>query len=96
MPESNYVQRTTVVFRAALEDEVLSPSLERLYVLLVLVKGELTTHQDVHDAWSIWWTLTNPAHKALVPFEGLTLSTQELDRKYVIAIHAAARRIKES
>jgi hypothetical protein len=95
MPESNYVQRTTGVFRAAL-DEVLDPSLEQLYVLLVLVKGELTTNQDVHDAWSIWRTMTNPAHKALVPFEGLELSVQELDRKYVIAIHAAARRIKES
>ena len=95
MPESNYVQRTTGVFRAAL-DEVLDPLLERLYVLLVLVKGELTTQQDVHDAWSIWWTLTNPADSSIVRIEGLTLPMQKLDRKYITAIHAAARRIKES
>ena len=85
MSESNYVQRTTGVFRAALGEE-LDPLLERLYVLLVLVKGELTTTQDVNDAWSIWRTMTNPADRLLV----------RIERKYIIAIHAAARRIKES
>jgi hypothetical protein len=47
----------------------LDPELARLYVLLVLVKGQHATLEDVHDAWAVWRNHTRPAHRSLVPFD---------------------------
>ncbi|QNN99275.1 hypothetical protein SEA_FAUST_203 [Streptomyces phage Faust] len=64
-----------------LPDELLD-----LYGLLVFVKGENVTLEDVHDAWAIWKNRIRPDHKSLIPFNDLTLEVQELDRKYADAI----------
>ena len=66
------------------------PDLLRLYALLVLVQGPNTRLEDVHDAWACWREATRPYHPALVPFGDLTSDVQELDRKYMDAIHAVA------
>lgn len=63
--------------------------LYRIYAVLALAKGTATTLRDVHDAWSAWRSATNPEHKSLVPFEDLSEEVQELDRKYMNAIHNA-------
>jgi len=88
MTEKNYVQPILEALTEALPgcDE----NLLDLYALLALVKGTKTTLEDVHDAWSVWRALGNPTHKSLIPFDQLTPEVQELDRKYMNAIHAAA------
>jgi hypothetical protein len=57
-----------------------------LYTLLVLTRGESATLEDVHDAWSVWRTRTQPDRRSIVPFKELTPEVQELDRKYLQAI----------
>lgn len=78
-----------------IDDELpgLDPALAALYALLALAKGTGTTLEDVHDAWAVWTATVRgrPDHPALVPFSELTIDVQELDRKYMTGIHAAAR-----
>lgn len=92
--ESNYVQLATAVLRKELGPE-LDSDLERLYVLLVFTRGEQTTLRDVHDAWAIWRTQTNPQHKSCICFEDLTPEVQELDRKYMQAIRDTSFRLSK-
>jgi hypothetical protein len=77
--------------------------LMRVYTLLVLVKGSGTTLQDVHDAWALnineTWAIQNPGlgdHYSLIPFDQLKPETAAKDQKFVDAIHAAARALKEN
>lgn len=62
-----------------------------LYTLLVFTRGDETTLEDVHDAWSVWRHRTDPEHRSIIPFSGLTREVQELDRKYAEAIRLTAR-----
>ncbi len=57
-----------------------------VYALLVLIKGEKCTNEDVHDAWSIWQNKTQPEHRSLIPFNELTKEVQDLDTEYRDAI----------
>lgn len=66
----------------------------RVYTLLILVKGEDTTMEDVHDAWSFVITPQNPEHRSLIPFDDLSTEVQEYDRKYMEIIHEVAREAK--
>lgn len=68
-----------------------APELIDLYVLLVFTLGEFTRLEDVHDAWSIWQSRTKPEHRSIIPFNELSFDVQELDRKYMEAIHKVAR-----
>ncbi|QBI56867.1 DUF7701 domain-containing protein [Streptomonospora litoralis] len=85
---ANYAQAALDTVEA--EAGHLEPDLARLYALLALVTGAETTAQDVHDAWSIWRTATNPHHSSLVPFRELAPETQELDQPFRDAIVRAA------
>lgn len=85
---SNYVDDVTARLAGTLDDCPLE--LLRLYTLLALVKGPGTTLEDVHDAWAVWRADTRPDHPSLVPFGDLRPEVQELDRKYMDAICAAA------
>jgi len=62
-----------------------------LYGLLAHVKGESTTLEDVHEAWAFWKNRIDPSHRSLIEFNKLTVEVQELDRKYMEAIHAVAK-----
>lgn len=88
---TNYVQR--IVDRLAAEFPGKDPALLRLYALLVFATGTATTEREVHDAWALWRSALNPDNPALVPFEQLTPAQIERDRKYVVAIRAAAREV---
>ena len=66
-------------------------ALYRLYALLVLVKGEDVSLENVHDAWSVWMASIDPHHDALVPFSSLDEATRLKDMPYVRAIAAVAR-----
>lgn len=87
----NYVQAAIEALNDAFPG--LEPDLARLYTLLVLVKGEQTTLEDVHQAWAVWRNITNPAHRSLIPFSELSSEVQEMDREYMDAIHVAARAV---
>ncbi|MGH2802447.1 MAG: DUF7701 domain-containing protein [Thermoleophilaceae bacterium] len=81
----NYVETVRKQFNR--ECSGLDPALVNLYVLLVLVKGPDCTLEDVHDAWAVWRNINWPDHPSLIPFPKLSVDIQELDRKYVTAIH---------
>lgn len=60
-----------------------------LYTLLVLVKGDEVTPEDVHDAWAVARQRTRPEHPDLIPFDGLDKEVQAYDEPYADAIAAA-------
>lgn len=80
----NYIDEVRVRLFAELPG--ISDELLDLYALLVLTRGQNTTLEDIHDAWSVWRSHTRPDHKSLVPFKELTPEVQELDRKYCAAV----------
>ena len=71
----------------------------KMYALLVLVKGTEITLSDVHDGWSMMMNFkeANPPHcyghehKSIVPFDQLSVETQERDRKYMEALIKIAK-----
>jgi hypothetical protein len=93
MDSANYVQ--AVLDRLDAVCPGLDPDLGRAYALLVLVKGGDTTLRDVHDAWGLWRSATDPRHRSLIPFEELTAEVQELDREYMDAIHRVAAELSD-
>ena len=90
----NYIdKRAHEILRVSDPEEVMSPSyikLFRIYAVLSFALGKQTSLRDVHDAWSAWRSETNPNHKSLIPFDELSYEVQELDRKYMKAIHACS------
>lgn len=64
--------------------------LYRLYALLALVKGREVTLSDVHDAWSVWMTSSQPDHPALIPFAELDEEQRMQDSPYAAAIRKAS------
>jgi hypothetical protein len=72
----------------------LDDELANIYLLLAYAKGKDTTLEDVHNAWTLWEiTYRNPEHPSAIPFKELSFEVQELDRKYMEAIHAVAEEI---
>ena len=70
----------------------------KLYALLVLIKGENITLEDVHDAWSVMMNFRpyNPPylgheHPSIVPFDQLSYETQQKDKKYADALIKVAK-----
>lgn len=78
--------RALLTARIDVEDELLD-----LYALLLLVRGEATTTEDVHDAWSLWQSRTDPQHRSVRPFAELSAEVQAMDEPYAEAIREAAR-----
>lgn len=68
-------------------------SLYRVYALLVLTTGEMTTNRNVHDAWSAWTAAHRPDHRSLIPFERLAPAVAALDEPYRQAIVNIAARL---
>lgn len=81
--------------RAALAAELPTedPELLDLYTLLMLVKGGSVTLPEVHDAWNLWRSRTQPGHRSIVPFGELTEAVQLLDKPYADAIATAAHKL---
>lgn len=59
-------------------------------MLLVLVKGELVTASDVHDAWSTWMLGRGEDHAALRPYSELDEKTRKEDEPFLRAILTVA------
>jgi hypothetical protein len=62
-----------------------------LYAVLLRAKGEGTRASDVHDAWSVWMSRTEPDHESIRPYDQLAPSVQGEDAPFLTAIHRAAR-----
>ena len=90
----NYIDDIIARLAAILDD--CPPELLRFYALLVLIQGHCTSLEDVHDAWACWRVATKPDHPALVLFADLPPDVQELDRKYMDAIHEVAAEMAEA
>ena len=92
----NYIQKIKEQLRTELKwgNDTDYESLLDLYATLVLVTGEKTTLENVHDAWSAWQNKTEPNHRSLKPFSELTKEVQELDRPYTEAIIKVAKMLK--
>lgn len=71
--------------------EALELELYRLYALLLVTKGVTVTKENVHDAWALWKNEHYSGHRFLVPFDLLAKEIQDLDEKYMTAIHDVAR-----
>lgn len=86
--EPNFFQTIMIDLAEQLDgcDEILLS----MYAVLALTLGPQTTLDDVHIAWSGWKNLTDPQHRSLIPFDQLAMEVQELDRKYLEAIHNTA------
>lgn len=88
-----------VIERVKQETGIKSKETLKMYALLVLVKGTDITLSDVHDGWSMVMNFkeVNPPycygheHKSIVPFDQLSVETQERDRKYVEALIKIAK-----
>jgi hypothetical protein len=91
MTEPNYVQQVTSLLAQHLPG--CDPELLALYTLLALSRGTRTSLKDVHDAWAVWRNATNPAHRSLLTFNDLAAEVQELDCKYMEAIHEATQAV---
>lgn len=90
----SYLDADARLIRSLLPAEAAPPDdaaeLFVLYAVLLRVKGEGVSAEDVHDAWSAWMSTRDPDHPALVPFADLPLSTRAADEPYAVAIRAAA------
>ena len=79
-----------------------SKQLIRYYALLAIIKGETVTLEDVHDAWSMNMNFKEPnppycyghEHLSIVPFDQLSIETQERDIVYKVAIQKVARELR--
>lgn len=85
----NYIDEIVEKLRKEIPD--CTTDLLRLYALLVLITGEDTELDDVHDAWAVWRSVTKPDHIALVPFGELSDEVRQLDLPYRDAIRKVAR-----
>lgn len=65
------------------------------YTLLVLIKGEEVTPEDVHDAWSVRMSYIRPDHWSIIPFGELSEETQERDVKYALAIRGISQVLRK-
>lgn len=86
----NYIEETRNRLSVELGRSFSDPLMD-LYTLLVLVKGEAVTLEDVHDAWAVWKDRIRPDHHSLIPFDELPEHVQGLDQRYADAIARTAQ-----
>jgi len=87
-----YIDEARQMLQEELQD--CAGALLDLYLLLVLTKGVNTSRKDVHDAWAVWRSRTDPGHRSIVPFEELTEQVQALDQPYVETIVKVSYRVR--
>lgn len=94
-----YIDRIAEQIRSALPPKARplehADELYRLYALLALARGQDTTLENVHDAWSTWMSVHDPSHESLRPFRQLDASTRNEDRPYLDAIRRVSRDLSE-
>lgn len=90
-----YLDQIAHAIRQAAQPDALpdddTTDLFRLYAVLLLAKGSVVTHEDVHNAWVAWMLSKGEHHPSLVPFDNLDAQTQAEDSPFVEAIREIAR-----
>lgn len=89
---ANYIDALAGEIGLLVPDQDCPQDLLRLYAVLALTRGTMTTLEDVHDTWSAWMAGRVPSHPALVPFAHLSPEVQQLDWPYAEAVQMAAGR----
>jgi hypothetical protein len=90
--DRSYIDAARAVLHDLLPD--LSAELLDLYLLLTLRQGGTVFAEDVHDAWAIWQSRSDPSHESIRPFGELPPEVQALDDPFVEAIREAASRLE--
>lgn len=94
----NYLDKIAVEIQRTADPDSMPPDedlpLYRLYAVLLLVKGQDVTPEDVHNAWAAWASDHEPESRNLLPFKELSLSVQRKDEAYVGAIREVSARLK--
>lgn len=92
-----------VVEKVKAESGIYNKELIKYYALLVLVKGEDITCEDVHDGWAMSMNFreTTPycyghEHFSLVPFSELSKESQVKDLPFVEKLKKIAQELKEN
>jgi len=86
--QQNYIERIATKLSEVLESQgEQDRDLLRIYALLILMKPDDDYHlEDIHNAWAVWRSGSNPLHKSLVPFDDLTPEVQALDQPFLDAV----------
>ena len=91
----NYLQKVAAEIRNRVPPECIptedTADLFLIYAVLLLVRGEDVSREDVHNAWVAWISRRDEGHEAAVPFSELPLEIQAEDSVFVNAIRAVAR-----
>ncbi len=91
----NYIQELAQEIRAAVPEDVVPDDSEYLfliYAVLARSKGEATTKEDVHDAWTAWMLSRGETHESMRPYIDLASETRKEDEPFVQAIHQVSER----
>ena len=89
----NYVEEIRKELDDILNMGVVCDGLLDLYTLLVFTVGKNCTNKHIHDAWSIWQSMTEPEHRSLLPFDELKTEVQDLDIEYRDAVIKVANQL---
>jgi hypothetical protein len=87
---ANYIDALAAEIGLLVPDQDCPQDLLRLYAVLALTRGTMTTLEDIHDTWSAWMAGRVPTHPALIPFGELSPEVQRLDWPYAEAVQMVA------
>jgi hypothetical protein len=91
----NYLQEIAAKIRSRVPAEAVpaddTTTLFLMYAVLLLVRGEDVSREDVHNAWVAWMSSRGGDHESAVPFSELDTETQAEDSVFVVAIRDTAR-----
>ena len=91
----NYFNEASSLLASKLPD--CPPELIRYYTLLLLVKSEDVTLEDVHHAWAAWRVDSDrPDHPMIVPMAQVPEDIQAYDEPYRAVIAETARELRDA
>jgi len=91
----NYLDSIAEAIRNEVPSELVPADADALflmYAVLARAKGESTTAEDVHDAWTAWMSGRGEKHESMRPFADLDSAVKQQDEPFVKAIHRASAR----
>jgi hypothetical protein len=89
----NYLSAIAERIRKRIPQELLpadADALLLLYAVLARAKGQATSAEDVHDAWTAWMLMRGERHPSMRAFDELPDAVRREDEPFVQAIRAAA------
>lgn len=93
----SYLDRVAEEIRAEVPADLIPPdaaALFLIYAVLARAKGQQTTAEDVHDAWTAWMSGMGEEHQSMRPFAELDAAVRQEDEPFLGAIHRVSRRLE--